>query len=185
MNQLVRTEIEEYAPVFNEDTGEYTDACPYEKYTRGQQSVYTCRCISGRTLNNRQQFIQHFKTKAHGNWMKHLGKDENIKLIKELRIENAKKDNKLRMQARHLKRQQQRIALLENEVTESKKASDNIIKYKNDVITELQENVQLLEETTGASIEYEGDDAWEVSTVGSASVGSASVGTINTSGDTC
>tara|TARA_B110000261_G_scaffold49797_1_gene58896 strand:+ start:172 stop:525 length:354 start_codon:yes stop_codon:yes gene_type:complete len=117
--------------------------------------------------------------------MKHLGKDENIKLIKELRIENAKKDNKLRMQARHLKRQQQRIALLENEVTESKKASDNIIKYKNDVITELQENVQLLEETTGASIEYEGDDAWEVSTVGSASVGSASVGSINTSGDTC
>jgi len=112
--------------------------------------------------------------------MKHLGKDENIKLIKELRVESAKKDNKLRMQARHLKRQQQRIALLENEVTESKKASDNIIKYKNNIITGLQENVQLLEETTGASIEYESDDAWEVSTVGSASVGS-----VNTSGDTC
>ena len=172
MNQLVITEIEEYVPVFNEDTGEYTDACPYEKYTRGQQSVYTCRCISGRTLNNRQQFIQHFKTKAHGNWMKNLGKDENIKLIKELRIESAKKDNKLRMQARHLKRQQQRIEILENELVENKKASDNIMKFNNNVINELQENIQLLEETTGASIEYENENAWEVSTSGSESVGS-------------
>jgi hypothetical protein len=140
MNQLVITEIEEYVPVFKEDTGEYTDACPYEKYTRGQHSVYTCRCISGRTLNNRQQFIQHFKTKAHGNWMKNLGKDENIKLIKELRIESAKKENMLRIQVRTLKCQLQRINILENEIMENKKASNNIINYKNNIINELQVN---------------------------------------------
>ena len=30
MAEIVRTEVEEYAPIFNEDTGEYIDSCPYE-----------------------------------------------------------------------------------------------------------------------------------------------------------
>lgn len=169
--QLVRTEIEDYAPAFNEETGEYSDACPYEKYTRGQQSVYTCRCISGRTLNNRQQFIQHFKTKAHSNWLKNLGKDENLKLIKELRVDNGKKDNKIRLQARHMKRLHRHTEMLENEISVNKKANDNIIKYKNDIIHELQENIKMIEDTTGHTIVYDDESHndeevdWELSTI--------------------
>ena len=177
-SQLVRTEIEEYAPLFDEETGEYTDVCPYEKYSRGQNKVYSCPCICGRTLNNRQQFLQHFKTKAHANWLKNMGKDGNVKLIKELRIENGKKDNKIRLQARHMKRLLKNIEMLEKELSVTKKANSEILKYKNDVITDLQDNIKLLEEATGHSIEYDNGDAldydndnalpwsWDLSTTG-------------------
>ena len=182
-NQLVRTEIEEYVPHFNEETGKYLDKCPYEKYTRGQLSVYTCRCISGRTLNNRQQFLQHFKTKAHKSWLNNLEKDdENIKLIKLLRIENGKKENINRLQARHLKRYIRRVKMLEYEIAESKRANDSIINHKNNIINELEDNIKelednitLLEETSGCSIEYvdaSNDSAvidWSLSTINSKS----------------
>lgn len=154
MAEIVRTEVEEYAPIFNEDTGEYIDSCPYEKYTRGQNSVYTCRCISGRTMNNRQQFIQHFKTKAHTNWLKNLGKDENIKLIKELRVDNGIKTNKINLQARHLKRAISHSKMLENEIEVMKKSHSDIMDSKNKLIADLEENIRLLEESTGNSIVY-------------------------------
>jgi hypothetical protein len=163
--------VEDYEPYFDEETGEYLDKCPYEKYTRGQQAVYTCRCISGRTMNNRQQFVQHFKTKAHTNWLKHLGKDENIKLIKELRIELGKKDNMFRLQARHLKRSLRNSEMLEKEIGENKKSNESILRYKNELIAELQENIKLLEKTTGCNIEYLDEnnenalDAWDLSTI--------------------
>ena len=159
MAQLVRTDFEEYEPYFNEETGEYSDKCPYEKYTRGQQTVYTCRCISGRTMNNRQQFMQHFKTKAHANWMKNLGKDENIKLIKELRIENCKKDNLIRIQGRHLKRALRNSEMLENVIVENKKLHETVLSYKHEVIVELQDNIKMLEESSGCSIEYADEGA--------------------------
>jgi len=136
-----------------------------------EQSVYTCRRISGRTLNNRQQFIQHFKTKAHSNWLKNLGKDENLKLIKELRVDNGKKDNKIRLQARHMKRLHRHTEMLENEISVNKKANDNIIKYKNDIIHELQENIKMIEDTTGHTIVYDDESHndeevdWELSTI--------------------
>ena len=171
MTQLVKTEVEEQEPYFDEETGEYLDKCPYEKYMRGQQTVYTCRCISGRTMNNRQQFVQHFKTKAHTNWLKHLGKDENIKLIKELRIEIGKKDNMIRLQGRHLKRSLRNSEMLEKEIAENKKSNESILTYKNELIAELQENIKLLEETSGCSIQYTDVDddnavpAWDLSTI--------------------
>jgi len=183
--QLVRTEFEEYEPYFDEETGEYLDKCPYAKYTRGQHSVYTCRCISGRTMNNRQQFIQHFKTNAHTNWLKNLGKDENIKLIKELRIENGKKDNMIRLQGRHLKRALRNSEMLENEIVENKKSHESVLSYKNELIAELQENIKMLEESSGCSIECADEDdnnavpAWDLSTIESdcdESVSSASTG---------
>ena len=176
--ELVRTEIEEYAPKFDEVTGEYTDECPYEKYSRGQNKVYTCSCISGRTLNNRQQFLQHFKTKAHTNWLKNMRKDGSIKLIKELRVLNGKNENKIRLQARHMRRLVANIDMLEKELLVTKKANDDILKYKNDVIYELQDNIKLLEEATGNSVEYCDEEplhsdnampAWDLSTIGSKS----------------
>ena len=185
MAQLVRTDFEEYEPYFNEETGEYSDKCPYEKYTRGQQTVYTCRCISGRTMNNRQQFMQHFKTNAHTNWLKNLGKDENIKLIKELRIENGKKDNMIRLQGRHLKRALRNTEMLQNEIAENKKSHESVLSYKNELIVELNENIKMLEESSGCSIEYVDEDennalpAWDLSTIesdGDESVSSASTG---------
>jgi uncharacterized protein YigA (DUF484 family) len=122
-------------------------------------------------LNNRQQFIQHFKTKAHSNWLKNLGKDENLKLIKELRVDNGKKDSKIRLQARHMKRLVRHTEMLENEISVNKKANDNIIQFKNDIIHELQENIKMIEDTTGHTIVY--DDAsekneevdWELATI--------------------
>ena len=185
MAQLVRTDFEEYEPYFNEETGEYSDKCPYEKYTRGQQTVYTCRCISGRTMNNRQQFMQHFKTNAHTNWLKNLGKDENIKLIKELRIENGKKDNMIRLQGRHLKRALRNTEMLQNEIAENKKSHESVLSYKNELIVELNENIKMLEESSGCSIEYVDEHennalpAWDLSTIesdGDESVSSASTG---------
>ena len=91
-NQIVRQDIEEYVPKFNEETGEYYDVCPYEKFSRCQKITYKCPCISGRSLNTRQQFLQHFDTKTHTTWRNNLGKDENKQIIKNLQIENAKKD---------------------------------------------------------------------------------------------
>ena len=75
--QIVRKDFEEYVPKFNEDTGEYYDVCPYEKFSRCQKITYRCPCISGRSLNTRQQFLQHFDTKTHTTWRNNLGKDEN------------------------------------------------------------------------------------------------------------
>ena len=152
--EIVRTDFEEYAPTFDEVTGGYIDVCPYEKYSRGQNKVYTCPCISGRTLNNRQQFLQHFKTKAHTNRLKNMGNDGSIKLIKELRVLNGKNENKVRLQARHLKRLSVQIDMLEKELLVTKKANDDIIKYKNDIIYELNDNIKMLEETTGNRVEY-------------------------------
>ena len=37
--QIVRKDFEEYVPKFNEDTGEYYDICPYEKFSRCQKNV--------------------------------------------------------------------------------------------------------------------------------------------------
>lgn len=34
--QIVSTFIEEYKPEFDEETGEYYDECPYEKYKRSK-----------------------------------------------------------------------------------------------------------------------------------------------------
>ena len=60
----------------------------------------------------------------------------------------------------------------------TKKANDDILKYKNDVIYELQDNIKLLEEATGNSVEYCDEEpphsdnampAWDLSTIGSKS----------------
>tara|TARA_B110000967_G_C18617109_1_gene426909 strand:+ start:38 stop:448 length:411 start_codon:yes stop_codon:yes gene_type:complete len=134
-------------------------------------------------MNNRQQFMQHFKTKAHTNLMKNLGKDENIKLIKELRIENGKKDNMIRLQVRHLKRALRNSEMLQNEIAENKKSHESVLNYKNELISELEENIKMLEETSGRNIEYADEDennalpAWDLSTIesdGDESVSSAS-----------
>tara|TARA_B110000008_G_scaffold265083_1_gene289905 strand:+ start:112 stop:501 length:390 start_codon:yes stop_codon:yes gene_type:complete len=129
--------------------------------------------------------MQHFKTNAHTNWLKNLGKDENIKLIKELRIENGKKDNMIRLQGRHLKRALRNTEMLQNEIAENKKSHESVLSYKNELIVELNENIKMLEESSGCSIEYVDEHennalpAWDLSTIesdGDESVSSASTG---------
>ena len=44
--------------------------------------------------------------------------------------------------------------MLEKEIAENKKSNESILTYKNELIAELQENIKLLEETSGCSIEY-------------------------------
>ena len=121
--ELVSTDIKVYKPVYDEDTGLYNDECPYKKYSRDQYITYTCPCISGRTLNNRQQFLQHFNSKTHTCWRENLGKDENIKVIKDLRILNGKNENKLRLainkiklQARQLTREINKIEMIKKDL---------------------------------------------------------------------
>ena len=54
---------------------------------------------------------------------------------------------------------------------ENKKSNESILTYKNELIAELQENIKLLEETSGCSIEYADTDddnavpAWDLSTI--------------------
>ena len=178
-NQIVRQDFEEYVPKFNEDTGEYYDVCPYEKFSRCQKITYRCPCISGRSLNTRQQFLQHFDTKTHTTWRNNLGKDENKQIIKNLQIDNAKKDiiiqqkinqnndlekenaklskkiiynqNSLNLQARQLKKFIEQQRNLRKEI--STYASN--LKIKNDLIIELEENIKLLEEASNLSVDYD------------------------------
>ena len=170
--QIIRQDFEEYQPKYNEVTGEYFDHCPYEKFSRTKKITYSCPCISGRSINTRQQFLQHFNTKTHNIWRNNIGKDENKKIIKDLHIENAKKDNiiqkqnnkvnslekdisykqnSLKLQARQLKKiiQQQKITRKEISLYISK------LKLKNDLIIDLEENVKMLEEASNLSIDYE------------------------------
>ena len=173
--QIIRQDFEEYVPKFNEDTGEYFDYCPYEKFSRSQKITYSCPCISGRTINTRQQFLQHFNTKTHNIWRNNMGKDENKKIIKDLHIENAKKDNiiqkqnnkvnksekdiiykqnTLRLQARQLKKIFQEQKNMRKEIS----LYISNLKLKHDLIIELEENVKMLEEASNLSIDYETSD---------------------------
>ena len=158
--EIVSTDIQIYKPIYDTDTGLYIDECPYKKYSRGQYITYTCPCISGRTLNNRQQFLQHFNSKTHTSWRENLGKDENIKTIKELRILNGKNENQLRLannkiklQARQLIREINKIEMIKKDYKNYKITTDLSIKHKNEYINDLEENIKILEEHTGLSIE--------------------------------
>lgn len=158
--EIVSTNIQIYNPIYDEDTGIYNDECPYKKYSRGQHITYTCPCISGRTLNNRQQFLQHFNSKTHTCWRENLGKDENIKVIKDLRILNGKNENKLRLamnkiklQARQLTREINKIEMIKKDYNNYKLTTELSIKHKNEFINDLEENIKILEEHTGLSIE--------------------------------
>tara|TARA_B100000902_G_C26891848_1_gene707787 strand:+ start:150 stop:707 length:558 start_codon:yes stop_codon:yes gene_type:complete len=158
-NEIVCTNIKVYKPIYNEVNGNYYDECPYVKYRRGPNTIYTCPCISGCSLNNRQQFTQHFNTKAHSNWINNLGKDENIKLIKELRIKNGLNENKLRiadnkikLQARQLNRELNKIEMIKKDYNNYKITTELSIKHKNEYIIDLEENIKILEEHTGLSI---------------------------------
>lgn len=181
--EIVRQDFEEYIPKFNENTGEYYDVCPYEKFSRCQKITYKCPCISGRSLNTRQQFLQHFNTKTHITWRNNLGKDDNKKVIKDLQIENGKKDlllqqknnkidsfqkmidklnkdinykqNTLKLQSREIKKLINKQKNLRKEIS----FYVNNLKIKNDLIIELEENVKLLEEASNLSIEYESKES--------------------------
>ena len=153
--RMVSTFIEEYKPDFDEETGDYYDKCPYEKYKRSQKS-YTCPCVSGKIINNRGQFIQHIKIIAHKNWLKNIGKEnDDNKLIKELRIENEKKEKHIRSQQRNLNLLNKHVNMLQDEIVLNKKAYEHVLESKNDIISELKDNIELLEETTGHTVEYE------------------------------
>lgn len=182
-NKIVRQDFEEYVPNFNEDNGEYYDVCPYEKFSRCQKITYRCPCISGRSLNTRQQFLQHFDTKTHTTWRNNLGKDENKQIIKNLQIENAKKDriiqqqlneinnlqkenanldkkiiynqNSLNLQARQLKKCIEQQRNLRKEIS----TYAYNLKIKNDLIIDLEENIKLLEKASNLSIDYETSDS--------------------------
>jgi len=108
-----------------------------------------------------------------------LGKDENKQFIKNLQIENAKKDriiqqkinenndlekenanlskkiiynqNSLSLQARQLKKFIEQQRDLRKEI--STYASN--LKIKNDLIIELEENIKLLEQASNLSIDYD------------------------------
>tara|TARA_B100000925_G_C21749757_1_gene362950 strand:+ start:87 stop:569 length:483 start_codon:yes stop_codon:yes gene_type:complete len=147
--EIVSTNIQVYKPVYDEETGLYKDECPYKKYSRCQNLIYTCPCISGCSLNRRQQFLQHFNTKAHTNWRENLGKDENIKLIKELRIADGKKENLLRIANTKIKLQARRLQI---ELTKNNSLKESI-KNKDTYIKDLENNIKLLEETSGLCVE--------------------------------
>ena len=104
-----------------------------------------------------------------------MGKDENKKIIKDLHIENAKKDNiiqkqnnkvnklekdiiykqnTLRLQARQLKKIFQEQKNMRKEIS----LYISNLKLKNDLIIELEENVKMLEEASNLSIDYETSD---------------------------
>lgn len=158
--EIVSTNIQVYKPVYDAETGLYNDECPYKKYSRGQHITFTCPCISGRTLNNRQQFLQHFNTKTHTCWRENLGKDENMKLIKNLRIINGKIENKLRLannkiklQARQLITEITKFEIIKKDYKNYKITTELSIKHKNEHINDLEENIKLLEQHTGLSIE--------------------------------
>lgn len=153
--QIVSTFIEEYKPEFDEETGEYYDECPYEKYKRSKKS-YSCPCVSGKIINTRAQFIAHFKIKSHKNWLKNIGKkNDDNKIIKELRINNEKKEKQIRSQIRNLNLLSKHVTMLEDEIVVNKNAYENVLKRKNDMIAELKDNIELLEKITGHTVEYE------------------------------
>tara|TARA_R110001592_G_scaffold113469_4_gene312588 strand:+ start:1255 stop:1818 length:564 start_codon:yes stop_codon:yes gene_type:complete len=158
--EIVSTNIQIYKPIYDEDTGLYNDNCPYKKYSRGQHITYTCPCISGRTLNSRQQFLQHFNSKTHTCWRENLGKDENIKVIKELRILNGKNENNLRLannkiklQSRQLSREINKIEMIKKNYNDYKSTTELSIKHTNKYIIDLEENIKILEKHTGLYIE--------------------------------
>ena len=75
--------------------------------------------------------------------------------------------------------------MLHNEIAENKKSHESVLSYKNELIAELQENIKMLEESSGCSIEYVDEDennavpAWDLSTIesdGDESVSSESTG---------
>tara|TARA_B110000483_G_scaffold230725_1_gene296255 strand:- start:9230 stop:9748 length:519 start_codon:yes stop_codon:yes gene_type:complete len=167
--QLVETTIKQYKPLFDEKTGLYTDVCPYIKYDRNKSKItyYSCPCKSGTIIQHRPQFLQHIKSKVHKNWKENIGNDENVQIIKDLRIKNGKLENQLLRNGTRIKLIGKQ---LQTEIKNNETIMNEFNKYKltyecsinikeqyiqelRNTINELQENIVLLEQSPDSYVE--------------------------------
>ena len=168
-SQLVETTLKQYKLSFDEESGLYTDVCPYIKNDRNKYNItyYSCPSKSGTIIQNRSQFLQHIKSKVHKNWKENVANDENTQIIKELRIKNGKLENQLLRNGTRIKLIEKQ---LENEIKNSKYMMNEFNNYKltyecsinikeqhiqelRNTINDLQENIVLLENSTDSYVE--------------------------------
>ena len=141
--QLVETEIREYVPDFNPETGKYEDKAPWRWGTTAH-ITYNCFC-NGYSLENRAKFNAHCKGKGHKKALENYkNKSEDIE----------KRD--MRRELEGLKRMKQQMDK-ENAVLQK-----NIIELKEKIVSLKRENIKLEEQNLDLYKEqHPSDDEFE------------------------
>ena len=90
-NEIVPVDEFVYEPYFDEETGEYVDKCPYQKYQRNRK-IYICRCKNTK-FSDLVSYKNHVKTKTHQQYIKNYKSynkitEESNKEIKGFRVRN-------------------------------------------------------------------------------------------------
>ena len=109
MSQIIQVESDIYKPFFDENTDQYIDKSPYQKYERNCIR-YECRCKAGSVFVGNGMFKQHIKSKTHKDFIRNYRKyykeldeanENNIKLKTENEL-LQRKNRKLSKQVEDL-----------------------------------------------------------------------------------
>ena len=124
---LVSTEVKDYVPEFNPETGKYKDEPPWRWGTTAHNS-YKCFC-NGYILENRTKFMAHCKGKGHKKALENYQNQSEDVEKRDMRVE-------LEMLKREKLQMEKEKRILER----------NIVEMKEKVVSVKRENTKLEEE---------------------------------------
>jgi chromosome segregation ATPase len=144
-NEIVAIDEFVYEPYFDEETGEYIDKCPYQKYQRNRK-LYICRCKNTKFCDL-VSYKNHIKTKTHQQYIK------NYKTYNKDTEESHKEIKGFRIQNELLERQQARLTKIcikqKDEIQVLTKANEENQKVINRLKVKCGQRKKIIEEMKG------------------------------------